>query len=497
MLGQLYCIIYVKSFIFDPRAPLVIDLMRAISLRIMPALLCPSTPPLIVSVGERISIPTGKVKKLPQPDQMHSRVWGDEPTAHDNPSPYLNQLQHCASLRLSRTCIQAQKLSQRRYYDDYVLLFGGPSHATQDRWECIARVYRVKQLVERLASQLETMRYIRSHTSIPLPDIYFHDFDENNEIGAQFMLMERLPGIPFSQLRDHLQLDDKKAVVTDIANVLIELATLKFEEIGCLRPGGSVGPLLYRNRRSGRLTSLGPFTSTTDYLLSFLQRQTDGGGPLDQAQGIIEQYMDSVSYTKGNSSLDGPFRIIHDDLSAVNILVVRSDADEDSCRRSDIRVSGIIDWECVETGPVYFLYDYPVFLQDNYCEPQVYTENKQLRTHFIKTLIERFPWGSPELMEISKSLNKSFTLNGFKNRIVGRVRSGEESDVDVASYVFDHYQETGRAYERGPEWLGAPDVQYREYIELGASAGLIDKGVIESMYGIQGGPEHSIQSFKC
>lgn len=291
------------------------------------------------------------------------------------------------------------------------------------------------------------------------------------------MFMECLPGAPFSQLRDHLHLDDKKAIVTDVEKVLVELSALKFNEIGCLKAGANVGPLLHPHRTGG-LISMGPFTSTIDYLISFLQPQMDRGGHSDQARKIIERYMS----TSSNSSLDGPFRLVHDDLSAFNILVVRSDVDEQTrSGQNHGRLSGIIDWEYAETHPVYFLYDYPVFIQDSFRGPHAYMENKVLRQCFVKTLIEKFPGGSPEFMELSKSLNKCFTLNGFKNRIVNAFRWGEESDVQVGSYVLDHDQETWRAYEKGPEWLGAPDVRFREYLERITNAGLIDP---ESMYGM-------------
>jgi hypothetical protein len=40
------------------------------------------------------------------------------------------------------------------------------------------------------------MEYISSNANIQIPRVYFYKFDATNEVGGQFMLMERLPGKP-------------------------------------------------------------------------------------------------------------------------------------------------------------------------------------------------------------------------------------------------------------------------------------------------------------
>jgi aminoglycoside phosphotransferase (APT) family kinase protein len=76
-------------------------------------------------------------------------------------------------------------------------------------------------------SDVKTMQYVRSQTSIPVPEIYAYDFELDNAVGAQFMLMERLPGQHLYRLWDKLTLNQKKAVLSDIARVLVQLSQLK------------------------------------------------------------------------------------------------------------------------------------------------------------------------------------------------------------------------------------------------------------------------------
>jgi hypothetical protein len=120
----------------------------------------------------------------------------------------LSILRQHASLCLSRTCTEAQKLTHGRSYDIFVMSFdtdenhASPSGIEDERWSCIARVSRSLQPTALISSEVETMRYIKSRASIPVPDVYFFEPDANNPIGAQIMLIERLPGVPLNQVWD-------------------------------------------------------------------------------------------------------------------------------------------------------------------------------------------------------------------------------------------------------------------------------------------------------
>lgn len=51
-----------------------------------------------------------------------------------------------------------------------------------------------------LESQVCTLKYIKAHTSIPVPEIFHYDTTANNEIGAPYIAMSYISGRTVSQL---------------------------------------------------------------------------------------------------------------------------------------------------------------------------------------------------------------------------------------------------------------------------------------------------------
>lgn len=98
-----------------------------------------------------------------------------------------------------------------------------PGATDRPEWSCIARLTRISTSIEKTKSELETMCYIRSNTSIPVPEIYFYDLFPN-KVGAPFVLMERIPGRHLYKIWGGLNTDYKKAVLTQLASVLAKLA---------------------------------------------------------------------------------------------------------------------------------------------------------------------------------------------------------------------------------------------------------------------------------
>jgi hypothetical protein len=45
-----------------------------------------------------------------------------------------------------------------------------------------------------MESEIATMKYIKQHSSIPLPIVHGFDLDPANAVGAEYMFMEALPG---------------------------------------------------------------------------------------------------------------------------------------------------------------------------------------------------------------------------------------------------------------------------------------------------------------
>jgi Ser/Thr protein kinase RdoA (MazF antagonist) len=364
---------------------------------------------------------------------MHTDFLSDDDEYDsDEPVPLvldLNELSRRASIAVSRTCTHVRKLTKGRFHEIFLLFFNSdnssPVGATggdilETEWSCIARVSREPEKVEKLISEVETMQYVGSQTSIPVPEVYAYDFEVKNNVGAQFILMERMPGRHLYQIWDKLKLDHKKTVLSNIANILAELSKLKFDKIGCLNSDNKVGPLLYRMgdvTGEERTCTDGPFESTLDYFLSFLNAQTDGTEIFSEVEAILESYM---STHRNSPALTLPFRLIHADFDAQNLLFTGEFSDDPGGDdTAPPCLSGVIDWEYAYTGPLYFLYEYPIFIQDSDDNKAAYADNAILRPHFVRALRQCFPKGSTDRTDVETSMKKDYTLNWFHQIFIG------------------------------------------------------------------------------
>ena len=73
-------------------------------------------------------------------------------------------------------------------------------------------VFRVTLPVEpfyKTASEVATLSYIREHTSVPVPRVIAHSSTANNELGFEWILMERIPGVPLKNVWPEMDMETK------------------------------------------------------------------------------------------------------------------------------------------------------------------------------------------------------------------------------------------------------------------------------------------------
>jgi hypothetical protein len=173
-------------------------------------------------------------------------------------------LKHMANTCLSHgNCIDITTLRRGGFHEIRVLHF-------EDGWSCIARFTRACEMLCKTESGLATIEYVRKHTSVPVPQIYFVNHNENHVVGAPFVLMERLEGQPLCDIWADLTLEHRKSVIGQLAHVLGQLAELKFDSIGSLKADGTLGPLLNITEPQGAMGET-PFKSSIEYFCAFLK----------------------------------------------------------------------------------------------------------------------------------------------------------------------------------------------------------------------------------
>lgn len=358
---------------------------------------------------------------------------------HETPPLDLNYeaLKHIASTCLSHgNCIDITTLRRGGFHEIRVLHF-------EDGWSCIARFTRDYEMLCKTESELVTMEYVRNHTSIPVPQIYFVNHNENHVVGASFVLMERLEGQPLCNIWAGLTLEYKKSVIGQLAHVLGQLAELQFDSIGSLKADGTLGPLLSITEPGNAMDETS-FRSTIDYFCAFLREDNLArtSAAREHYRAIQEELKSFMAGNAGNQTLNAPYRLIHNDLDSQNILVIHED------KTLPPKVSGIIDWDWSYTGPLYYLCEYPHDICDWDDAPENYDDNKILRKHLVATLIDYFPEDSEERKHVKQCFReKSYILNCFHSLFMTRVWHESMEGTLVRQYL-QNVRGIGAAWER-------------------------------------------------
>ena len=320
-------------------------------------------------------------------------------------------LKHIASTCLSHgDCIDITSLRRGGFHEIRVLHF-------EDGWSCIARFTRNYEMLCKTESELATIAYVRKHTSIPVPEIYLVNHNENHVVGAPFVLMERLEGQPLCNIWAELTLEHKKSVIGQLSHVLGQLAELKFDDIGSLIADGTLGPPLNITEPENAVGET-PFKSRIDFFHAFLKEDQPArtSAAKKHYRAIREELKSFMDENADNPTLNAPYRLIHNDLDSQNILVTQED------KTLPPKISGIIDWDWSYTGPLYYLCEYPHNICDWDDAPEDYADNKILRKHLVATLIDYFPENSPERKHIKQCFReKSYILNYFQSLFMTRV----------------------------------------------------------------------------
>ena len=83
-------------------------------------------------------------------------------------------------------------------------------------------------------SESATLGYIRAYSSVPVPKVIAYDSSSENPIGFEWILLEKIEGIPLSEVWERMDFDSKSSLSREMAHILQQLSDLRFREIGNL-----------------------------------------------------------------------------------------------------------------------------------------------------------------------------------------------------------------------------------------------------------------------
>jgi aminoglycoside phosphotransferase (APT) family kinase protein len=251
-----------------------------------------------------------------------------------------------------------------------------------------------------IRSEVATLQFLEK-TGVPTPRIFDFNFErKENPIGVGYILMEKMPG---KALRWSLaSADQRKKIMSQLADVYIKLQDFPFESAGSLdQPGTSrIGPFARESltdyRSSGGMRAIGPCSSHEEYLIATLRltlnlivRQECYTPRAVDAYLIHRYLLDCVPAVLSHHTLDdGHFYLKHADEKGDHILI------DDGAN-----ITGVVDWEWAHTAPKSTAFKSPIVLlpvADFYKGINTLGDDEAI---FAQLLEEK---GSPELAEIVK-----------------------------------------------------------------------------------------------
>ncbi|KAK0627882.1 hypothetical protein B0T14DRAFT_513495 [Immersiella caudata] len=198
-----------------------------------------------------------------------------------------------------------------------------------------------------IESQVTTMRLISAKTSIPIPQVYAFDTTTDNTIGAPYICTSFVPGRSLAtawfDTTVPMPLQDRRLrTLKGLAGCLAQLAQFNFPKIGSIHANGNgglvIGPCYdWEEKEDGRVSinSSGPYDTAAAYMHDHFVA-TDEEGVWDRAATMVTKAAMRFLPIRNSEG----FALSVPDFDSQNILV------DDSGN-----ISGIIDWDLVQTVP--------------------------------------------------------------------------------------------------------------------------------------------------
>lgn len=125
----------------------------------------------------------------------------------------------------------------------------------------------------------------------------------------------------------------------------------------------------------------------------------------------------------------------------------------------------MIDLENAYTGSLYYLYEYPIFIQDVDFFFESYEQIAILRPHFVQALRHSFPKGSADAVPARDVMReKNYLLNSFP-KLIGQLNSDTPAELKrhfLRVFVQRWRDGTGLAYDGRQDYVPDPELESDE-----------------------------------
>jgi hypothetical protein len=203
------------------------------------------------------------------------------------------------------------------------------------------------------------MRYVKANSLMPVPEIYFYDTTCNNPIGASFIVMEFLEGvpIPYSDI-DSENIEQTTKIYKQICLTAYQLLSVRFDQIGGVYMDSSTGVVIGPKFGSDG-KAYGPINTTDEYYKTLVNEYWKSavsslGANYEVPENwnwktatqfereVFTAYLHLQCHSRLDiSQLNNTFCLQHHDFHLRNFLVDK-----------ELNIVGVIDWDESSTIPV-------------------------------------------------------------------------------------------------------------------------------------------------
>ncbi|KAJ5952684.1 uncharacterized protein N7479_011097 [Penicillium vulpinum] len=251
------------------------------------------------------------------------------------------------------------------------------------------------------ASEVAALNFVKTHTTIPVPKVLAWSADSTNPVGAEYIVMERVPGVQIFKKWDEMGESNRISIIKRLTQWERELAEIPFPASGSLYHKSSlkdhelisldpsvdpdglfcVGPSCDSAWPIQHSPSVhcGPWKTIGDLGESLINRSLFKSQhhlnpkPTASLNGSLEEHLITLGMAKEIMSVvaNNPKLLAqsqptlwHTDLHMGNIFVAEDDP---------ANVTGFIDWQHTSISPLFLHVRWPVFLTppEDYQEGQV------------------------------------------------------------------------------------------------------------------------------
>ncbi|TAQ85761.1 hypothetical protein B7494_g5908 [Chlorociboria aeruginascens] len=208
----------------------------------------------------------------------------------------------------------------------------------------------------RIKCEVATMRYVRSKTSISVPEVFANEMEGLDRAcltGTPYMIIEGFRGTTLQDAVDLFEISNaaRQKILDQWSLFQAELATLTFRHISAIgaKLDADSKPIIGKIA-TDEAGSIRPFSDATEYLYIIAnakyQRALNGQIPEEEAADrfdVLGPYIfcDFISRVNAfQSLLPGLFPLSHMNMGAQNLLIDNA-----------FNIIAVVDWEMAQTAP--------------------------------------------------------------------------------------------------------------------------------------------------